>query len=149
MSLAILPEPRTENRVSSGSTNNQEPGVHCTNCDPIEHAVQRADIVSVNHRVAALLFTAFSIAWTETAEFARAYELLAAHRLTSGLSIPGFLGAAMALRRSAILYSRRPGPQPECSDSELLTLAIVSECREWHKETNLIDEWQGYRLSAA
>lgn len=40
---------------------------------------------------------------------------------------------------------RRPGPQPECSDSELLTLAIVSECREWHKETNLIDEWQGYR----
>ncbi len=40
---------------------------------------------------------------------------------------------------------RRPGPQSDCSDSELLTLAIVGECREWDKETNLIAEWQAYR----
>lgn len=40
---------------------------------------------------------------------------------------------------------RRPGPLSECSDSELLTMAIVGECREWDKETNLIAEWQNYR----
>jgi len=44
----------------------------------------------------------------------------------------------------APLYTR-PGPQPDCSDSELMTLAIVGECREWDKETNLLAEWQGYR----
>lgn len=40
---------------------------------------------------------------------------------------------------------RRPGPLSDCSDSELLTMAIVGECREWDKETNLIAEWQNYR----
>src|SRR5262245_31485758 len=44
----------------------------------------------------------------------------------------------------APLYPR-PGPAPECSDSELLTLAIVGECREWDKETNLLAEWHNYR----
>jgi len=38
----------------------------------------------------------------------------------------------------------RPGPQPKCSDSELLTMAIVGECREWDKETNLLGEWRNY-----
>lgn len=42
-------------------------------------------------------------------------------------------------------FYTRPGPQPDCSDSELMTMAIVGECREWDKETNLIAEWQGYR----
>jgi hypothetical protein len=32
---------------------------------------------------------------------------------------------------------RRPGPPSACSDSELLTMALVGECREWDKETNL------------
>jgi len=40
---------------------------------------------------------------------------------------------------------RRPGPASDCSDSELLTMAIVGECREWDKETNLVGEWQNYR----
>jgi hypothetical protein len=40
---------------------------------------------------------------------------------------------------------RRPGPQAECSDSQLITMAIVGECREWDKETNLIAEWHNYR----
>ena len=40
---------------------------------------------------------------------------------------------------------QRPGPQPECSDSELITMAVVAECREWDKETNLIAEWHNYR----
>lgn len=39
----------------------------------------------------------------------------------------------------------RPGPRSRCSDSELLTLAIVGECRGWDQETNLISEWQAYR----
>jgi len=40
---------------------------------------------------------------------------------------------------------QRPGPQPECSNSELITMAVVGECREWDKETNLIAEWHNYR----
>jgi Transposase DDE domain len=46
-------------------------------------------------------------------------------------------------QRIGPLY-QRPGPQPECSDSELLTMAIVGECREWDKETNLLGEWRNY-----
>lgn len=38
-----------------------------------------------------------------------------------------------------------PGPQSKCSDSELITLALVGECRGWDKETDLIQEWQAYR----
>ena len=42
-------------------------------------------------------------------------------------------------------FYRRPGPAPVgCSDSELMTLAIVGECREWDKETNLLKEWRAY-----
>ena len=41
---------------------------------------------------------------------------------------------------------RRPGPQPSsCSDSELITIALVSECRSWCRETHLIAEWKAYR----
>jgi Transposase DDE domain len=40
---------------------------------------------------------------------------------------------------------QRPGPPPDCSDSELITMAVVAECREWDKETNLIAEWHNYR----
>jgi hypothetical protein len=39
----------------------------------------------------------------------------------------------------------RPGPKSACSDSELMTMAIVGECRGWDLETNLINEWQAYR----
>jgi hypothetical protein len=38
----------------------------------------------------------------------------------------------------------RPGPQPECSDSELITIALVSECRGWDKETEYLDHWLPY-----
>lgn len=39
-----------------------------------------------------------------------------------------------------------PGPQsPRCSDSELLTMALVSECRGWDRETHAISEWAQYR----
>jgi hypothetical protein len=44
-------------------------------------------------------------------------------------------------QQSGHLY-HRPGRSPECSDSELLTMAIVGECREWDKETNMLAEWR-------
>jgi hypothetical protein len=44
----------------------------------------------------------------------------------------------------APLFSR-PGPEPECSDSELITLALVGECRRWDQETELISNWQEHR----
>lgn len=40
---------------------------------------------------------------------------------------------------------KRPGPEPKCSDSELLTMALVGECREWDKETTLLSHWQAHR----
>jgi hypothetical protein len=39
----------------------------------------------------------------------------------------------------------RPGPTPTCSDSELITMAIVGECRGWELETELISQWQERR----
>lgn len=42
-------------------------------------------------------------------------------------------------------WFRRPGPAPECMDSELLTLALVGECRGWDMETELLSQWQEHR----
>lgn len=39
----------------------------------------------------------------------------------------------------------RPGPAPKCSDSELLTMAIVGQCRGWDLETDLISHWHERR----
>jgi hypothetical protein len=40
---------------------------------------------------------------------------------------------------------KRPGPKPDCSDSELITLALVSECRGWDVETEMLSYWQEHR----
>ena len=40
---------------------------------------------------------------------------------------------------------RRPGPAPACSDSELITMVLVGECRGWDQETDLVAAWQDYR----
>lgn len=40
---------------------------------------------------------------------------------------------------------RRPGPPARCSDSELLTMALVGDCRGWDTETTLVAAWQEYR----
>ena len=40
---------------------------------------------------------------------------------------------------------KRPGPLPLCSDSELITMAIVGECRGWTKETEMLSHWQEHR----
>jgi hypothetical protein len=39
---------------------------------------------------------------------------------------------------------KRPGPVPVCSDSELMTMALVGECRGWDQETELIAHWRAY-----
>jgi len=41
----------------------------------------------------------------------------------------------------APLY-QRPGPEPSsCSDSELITVALVGECRTWDRKTQAMQEW--------
>jgi Transposase DDE domain len=40
---------------------------------------------------------------------------------------------------------QRPGPPPACSDSELITMVLVGECRGWDQETDLVAAWQDYR----
>ena len=39
---------------------------------------------------------------------------------------------------------KRPGPTSGCSDSELNTIALISECRGWNVETELLDHWSPY-----
>lgn len=38
----------------------------------------------------------------------------------------------------------RRGPAPCCSDSELITLALVGECRGWDRETELLAAFRAY-----
>lgn len=45
----------------------------------------------------------------------------------------------------APLFSR-PGPAPTtCSDSELITMVLVGECRRWDMETELLSNWREHR----
>jgi hypothetical protein len=39
----------------------------------------------------------------------------------------------------------RPGPKPICSDSELITMAIIGECRGWDVETEMLSQWHDHR----
>ena len=41
----------------------------------------------------------------------------------------------------APLY-KRPGPAPKCSDSELITMALVGEARGWEIETEMLSHWR-------
>src|SRR5579864_1786003 len=40
---------------------------------------------------------------------------------------------------------RRPGPAPDCADSELLAMALIGECRGWDVETELLSHFRDYR----
>jgi len=44
------------------------------------------------------------------------------------------------MQQIAPLLKRR-GPVPECSDSELITLVLVGECRGWDLETDMLSYW--------
>ena len=39
-------------------------------------------------------------------------------------------------------FMKRPGPDPVCSDSELIAIALISECKGWDVETELLSNWQ-------
>jgi hypothetical protein len=47
--------------------------------------------------------------------------------------------------RSIAPFCKRPGPKPECSDSELIAMILIGECRGWHMETELLSCWKEYR----
>ncbi len=40
---------------------------------------------------------------------------------------------------------RRPGPAAVCSDSELIALCLIGECKGWDMETDLLSNMQAYR----
>ncbi len=40
---------------------------------------------------------------------------------------------------------KRPGPKPKCSDSELIAMALVGECRGWDVETEMLSQWKDHR----
>lgn len=42
-------------------------------------------------------------------------------------------------------FFKRPGPRPECPDSELLAMALIGECRGWDVETEMLSHWQEHR----
>jgi hypothetical protein len=42
-------------------------------------------------------------------------------------------------------FFKRPGPAPECPDSELLAMALIGECRGWDTETEMLSHWQEHR----
>lgn len=42
-------------------------------------------------------------------------------------------------------FCKRPGPKPECTDSELIAMTLIGECRGWHVETELLSCWKEYR----
>jgi len=43
------------------------------------------------------------------------------------------------------MYKPTRGPTGRCSASELITMALVGECRGWTQETTLLRCWRGYR----
>ena len=59
----------------------------------------------------------FSVLWPEASEFSQAYELLAAHRLSSGLGIPdccdcrGLKSAILQFRPLLLLLSYQPATE--------------------------------------
>ena len=42
-------------------------------------------------------------------------------------------------------YFQRPGPAPDCADSELIAMTIIGECRGWAMETELLHNWRQRR----
>lgn len=42
-------------------------------------------------------------------------------------------------------YKPGRGPTPGCSDSELITMALVGECRGWARETEMLHHWRARR----
>jgi len=47
-------------------------------------------------------------------------------------------------RQVSHLFSR-PGPASRCSDSELMAMALIGECKGWDTELSLLSEWGRHR----
>lgn len=39
-------------------------------------------------------------------------------------------------------YSCKPGPAPICTDSELMAMSLIGECKGWETETVMLSEWR-------
>jgi hypothetical protein len=37
-----------------------------------------------------------------------------------------------------------PGPEPVCSNSEVMAMSLIGECRGWDQETELLSHWREY-----
>lgn len=48
-------------------------------------------------------------------------------------------------RQLPLTYKPSRGPGPGCSDSELIAMALVGECRGWTRETELVKNWRERR----
>jgi hypothetical protein len=46
---------------------------------------------------------------------------------------------------SPLFSTCRPGPCARCTDSELMTMCLVGECKGWDTELTLLSEWRGHR----
>ena len=44
--------------------------------------------------------------------------------------------------RQVACLIRRPGPAPVCSDSELMAMVLIGECKGWNSELTLLSEWR-------
>lgn len=42
-------------------------------------------------------------------------------------------------------YLKRPGPKPICSDSELMAMCLIGECKGWDMETELLSNFGAHR----
>ncbi len=45
-------------------------------------------------------------------------------------------------------HFHRPGPKPTCSDSELMAMALIAQCRGFDKQTELIPWWNEPQMRA-
>jgi hypothetical protein len=43
------------------------------------------------------------------------------------------------------VFLRRPGPVPVCSDSELLAMSLIGECKGWDQETDLLSNMADHK----
>jgi len=42
-------------------------------------------------------------------------------------------------------FLRRPGPAPVCSDSELIAISLIGECKGWDQETELLSNMADHK----
>ena len=49
------------------------------------------------------------------------------------------------IRKTLAPFFKRPGPKPDCSDSELIAMTFIGECRGWHMETDLLSCLKAYK----